>query len=175
MFGSYMFTPEEVVSLERFGRIPFLSSGIRIVHNRFDYPAKIIFWCLGSVNKLLARISEAGFRGVAPAESTARAKGFPVRWSAVVVLLILWNGLFLLDRFGLGNEPYEPGLAALVALAMVFFVAWGLRASEWLQGFVLREGHSIGEIKAPLLLLQLVSGALMVGFAVSYASRLHAG
>jgi hypothetical protein len=145
------------------------------VHNRSDYPEKVVFWCLGSVNKLLARIREVGFHGIAPVESTARAKGFPVRWSAVVVLLILWNGLFFLDRFGLGNEPYEPGLATLVALAMVFFVAWGLRASEWLQGLVLREGHSVGEIKSPLLLLQLVSGALMVGFAVSYASRLHVG
>jgi hypothetical protein len=69
--GSYSFASGEVVSLNLIGSIPFLSSasGIQIVHNRSDYSSNISFWVLGSAEKLLARIHEAGFSGTAAASS----------------------------------------------------------------------------------------------------------
>jgi hypothetical protein len=70
MSGSYSFAPGEVVSLDRIG-IPFLSSAIQIVHNRADYPSKIIFWGIGSTEDLLARIRETGFTGTALAAGRA--------------------------------------------------------------------------------------------------------
>jgi len=46
--------------------------------------------------------------------------------------------------------------------------------SEWLQGFVLKEGRSVGEIKSFLLFLQLLSGTGVVAFAVQFLID-HAG
>lgn len=60
---------------------------------------------------------------------------------------------------------------SIVAYGFSFF-AWGLRVSELLQGVVLREGHSIGEIKTPLLIAQLVAGAFLVGFVAAHAFRI---
>lgn len=169
--GTYVFAPTEVVGLERVG-IPFISSGVRIVHSRAEYPENIVVWSLGSPDQLIARISEAGFHGTAPVTSAAGAKGFPLRWSAVVVFIIVWNVLLFID-FDRGNgNGREPGILTLVAFAMVFVLAWGLRVSEWVQGMVLRQGHSIGEIQTPLLIAQLVAGAFLVGFALVHAFRI---
>jgi hypothetical protein len=79
--------------------------------------------------------------------------------------------LFLLDQYGRGEASRDPGPGGIVATALVFFLAWGIRASPWLQGIVLREGHSMNEIKSPLLLAQLVAGALTLGLLVSVAVR----
>ena len=54
--GTYEFSPLQVVSVEPYGSIPLLSSGIRIIHNRADYPEKIIFWCMGNRSRVLAEI-----------------------------------------------------------------------------------------------------------------------
>lgn len=75
--GTYVFTPSEVVGLERVG-IPFVLSGVRIVHSRADYPENIVVWYLGSADRLIARIGEAGFHGTAPVTSAAGAKGLPL-------------------------------------------------------------------------------------------------
>ena len=59
--GTYTFTPSEVVTLEPYGSIPVLARGIRISHNRRDYPKKIIFWCMGGRDSALAEVAETGF------------------------------------------------------------------------------------------------------------------
>jgi hypothetical protein len=69
MLGSYSFASDEVVSLNRVGSIPSLSSGIQIVHNRSDCPPMIAFWCRGVPEKLPVRIHEVGFSGTAVASS----------------------------------------------------------------------------------------------------------
>jgi hypothetical protein len=172
--GTYDFTPQQVVSLERYGSIPVLGNGIRISHNRPDYPPKIIFWTLGSPTKLLEKIAETGFSPSALPGSAPERSGFPVRWSAIAIALILWNGLFFLDDNGSASSRHELGLGAFIAILLAFFLSWAVRASEWLQGLVLREGHSVGEIKSFLLLLQLVSGLGGVAFALQFFIN-HAG
>jgi hypothetical protein len=52
-----------------------------------------------------------------------------------------------------------------IAILLAFLFAWALRSSERLQGVVLKEGHSVGEIKPFLVLFQLASGVGMVAFA----------
>ena len=37
LLGKYSFTPDQVISLEKYGCIPILGSGIRIHHNIADY------------------------------------------------------------------------------------------------------------------------------------------
>src|SRR5690242_5065188 len=61
-FGSYEFSPSQVTVIEPVGFIPILFKGIRIHHNRPDYPEKIIFWCVGAREEVLDAISNSGFR-----------------------------------------------------------------------------------------------------------------
>jgi len=171
--SSYEFSPEQVVSVERYGSIPVLSSGIRINHNRADYPKKVVFWCVGNREKVFAQIKKSGF--LPKGQKGIRAKGLPIRWSVVIAAILLWNALFILDR-SLGIDQWrEPGLFAIVALLLVLIFSTAVRISTPAQQFVLREGHHMGEIKAFVALLQLVSAVLSVGFGISFLARTYAG
>lgn len=168
--GSYHFTPEQVVSVERFGSIPFLSSGIRINHNRRDYPEKIVFWCMGRRECVLSEIERSGFSP--KGRPVERASGFPIRWSAVISIVALWNALFLLDRSSAQADPSEPGPLVILALMLMFVFATAVRVSPPIRQVVLRPGHQIGEIKAFLTLVQIVTGFLssvFVGMSLAHA------
>jgi hypothetical protein len=160
LLGTYDFLSSDVVSLERYGSIPILYSGVRIVHVRSDYPAKIIFWNLGRSEKLISKIKEIGFSPTAPASRTAR-RSFPMRWTAILVFLVAWNGLFVL-----GGYFHTKNFIAPLALSLTFLVCLGTRMLPSLQRMVLRDGHSVNEIESVLLLIQTVSGLLLAIFAL---------
>jgi hypothetical protein len=173
LLGTYDFLPGDVVSLERYGSIPLFSSGVRIVHSRLDYPSKIIFWYLGKPETLIERIREIGFSPTAPASSGTERRGFPVRWTAILLLVLAWNGLLLLDYPRSGVN--QPGFFSLLALLLAFLVSWRTRTSPKLQEMILRDGHSVTEIKAFLFLVQIISGILLAVFAVVLLARAIAG
>jgi hypothetical protein len=164
-FGTYTFAPSEVVALEPYGSIPILASGIRVNHNRKDYPEKMIFWCMGRRSSVLAEIASTGFHP--SGLPVKRPSGFPVRWSAVLVAFVLWNSLFLADRSRAGWQPQAPGFFSLIALVLVFCAATATRTSAAFQRAVLRKGHEVAEIKSFLVLLQIVTGIMSVGFGIS--------
>ena len=171
--GSYEFAPSQVVSLEPHGSIPFLSSGIRISHNRRDYPNKIIFWCMGSRTNTLSAIKAAGFlpAGIA----SPRAPGFPIRWSVAIGVVVLWNLLFLLERSAAPSPGGQPGPFVFSALLCVFVLALATSLSPRMQRIVLREGHEVGEIKAFLSLLQVISGVLSLVFGITWLTAAYGG
>ena len=166
VFDTYDFRPSDVVSLERYGSIPFLGNGIRIAYARPDYPAKVVFWCLGNPDKLLARILETGFSPIAPDNSQIQSRGLAFRWSAALLFILFWNGLFFLNN----PNPYlpgnKPGILTLVPLAFAFLTGWGIKRSPELQKMVLKEGRSVNEVRSFLSLLQIVSGLLLIVFTI---------
>jgi hypothetical protein len=161
--GTYTFTPSEVVALEPYGSIPVLARGIRIKHNRRDYPQKIIFWCIGGRDSVLTEVAGTGFSP--KGQPDTRAAGFPVKWSAILALLVLWNGLFLVDRAAAGART-TPGPYALLALVLLFTGATATQLSPRFQRLLLRDGHELGEIRSVVTLIQVVSGIMVVGFAI---------
>lgn len=160
--GSYELSDQDVVSLEPYGSIPLLASGIRINHNRVDYPEKIIFWCMGSRDCILDDIRSVGFRP--KGKAVARPSGFAIRWSVAILAVVIWNVLFFADNsFRLSAGPHQPGPLTVLAMLAVFTVSSALPYSPGLQRAVLQTGHSIGEIKSFLRLLQIISGLLSFG------------
>jgi hypothetical protein len=132
----------------------------------------VVFWCTGGRDAALAEIAETGFspRGQ-PLDGPTR---FPIRWSAILILLILWNGLFLLDRAMAGSRT-EPGPLALLALILLFAAATATQMSPRFRRLLLRDGHELGEIKSVVTLLQVVSGIMAVGSAVTLFTHADAG
>lgn len=169
-FGTYEFTEQDVVSFEHYGFIPIFASGIRIIHNRTDYPAKIVFWCMGSRASVLEKIRAVGFRPLGT--EVPRSSGFAIRWSVAILAILLWNVLFFADHW---LKPLEAhplrGPFALLALLAMFAISSALPRSVALQHVVLEPGHSIGEIKPFLRLLQIVTGFLSVGLVASLLFR----
>lgn len=171
--GKVEFTPSQVVSFERYGSIPLLASGIRVNHNRSDCPEKVIFWCMGNREKVFSVIAQSGFHPAGQASS--RIEGFPIRWSVVIMFVVLWNVLFLLDRpFGADRAQFL-GPFSLIALLLVFGFVTTLQKSAQLQQIVMRSGHQVGEIRPFLLLLQIVSGLLSLVFGGSLLLGAYAG
>ena len=67
--GTYNFLPGDVISLQRRGVIPLLTTGVRIIHRRMDYPAKIIFWSI-SPKRLIEKIRAVAFVPSAPEDGS---------------------------------------------------------------------------------------------------------
>jgi len=167
--GKYRFSPLDVVALEDYGKIPILYNGIRVVHNRLDCPEKIVFWCIGSREKMLKEIQSVGFHP--NGKAVQRPGGIPVRWWFIVTTLIIWNALFFLD---MSSDPFlrgQLGLSSWIAMVSVFALSTAIRLSRTVQDHVISPGHQIGEIKAILSLLQLVSGILALGFGLALFLR----
>jgi hypothetical protein len=92
--GKYDFKPTQITSIDRYGIIPFLGWGIRIHHNVSDYPEKIIFFCFGNPDNLLAKIKGTGFLPTADPSQAIKRKGFAFRWPAIIAIILIWNALF---------------------------------------------------------------------------------
>jgi hypothetical protein len=162
LLGKYTFAPEQVIAIETYTLIPVLGWGLRIYHNIPTYPKKIIFWYLGSPDSLIRQIQAAGFIAKASSESIPVDRGIPVRWQSVVTIVLLLNGLFLLDMHRAGRFPHLPEVFTLVALLLVFFGSMALWWSPLLQHVIMKPDRSCGEIRAWLYLLTLVSGLMSI-------------
>jgi len=164
--GAYTLNPSEVSAIEPVGSIPVLTTGIRIHHTRPDYPEKLVFYSMGRQESLLQALGAAGFKVGQPGIKESR--GFPVRVSAIVVAILVWNLLFFLDRHGRDFlSTSTAGPFSFAALVLAFLVATITPYSSRLQDFILREGRAVGEIRGFLRLLQLVTAVLALGTAWS--------
>ena len=167
--GTYEFTPEQVVSFGTYGSIPFLANGLAIEHNRLDYPARMVFWCMGSREHVLEEIRRVGF--VPAGVAVERPRGMPFRWSFVIAAALVWNLSILTDWSGYFSHAARPipgGPGAVAALAMVFLVATSIRLSGPMQRLALAPGHAVGEVRGLLALLQLISGPMALAFGAAW-------
>ncbi len=155
--GAYEFGPSQIVALEPYGVVPFLSGGLRIVHNRNDYPARLVFWFLGDRERLLSRIEQAGF--TPNGRARPRPNGIPVR-SGVVAAAFIACTVFLVDAPDSGAGSRIPDAVVVAAWVTAFATVTSIRVSARVQHLVLRDGRQVGEIKSLLSLLQAVSGIL---------------
>ena len=162
--GKYEFAPEQIVSFEPYGSIPVLQNGNRLNHNRPDYPAKLVFWTMGNRARVLDGIRTAGFEPKGPVASLIRTRGFPLRWDAAVVLLLIWNIPFLLGWSALGPLRTGPSPIMLFPLLAAFILSWATLKSARVQRLILREGHFVDEIRSILLLIRFVSGLIFAVF-----------
>ncbi len=169
--GSYEFTPDQVVSLAAFvGTVPILAQGIAIEHNRLDYPPRMVFWCMGNAEHAVERLRATGFepRG----QRVDRPGGMPLRWSFVIGVVLSWNLLLMgnLHRMMMGpmtsRLSFDAGMPT--ACALIFLLATGLKLSTRMQRIALAPGHTLGEVRPLLSLLQLVTLPLGIGFGAAW-------
>jgi hypothetical protein len=161
IFGTYTFAPDHVVSLEKYGLIPFLGWGVRINHRVPHYPKKIVFWCFRSPNRLIQKIRETGFVTTPAGQAPVRDHpGFPVRWQAIAAAIVLWNVLFLLDMRQ-SEQFTTPGPFTVLALLLLFLGCLGIKYYRPLQRMVLKEGRKPEEIGAWLNFLTVLSGIML--------------
>ncbi len=166
--GRHEFTPDQVVSFGTYGSIPFLANGLAIEHNRLDYPPRMVFWCMGSRDRVLEEIRRVGF--VPAGAAIERPRGMPFRWSFVIATGLLWNLLILGDLHGFllgAGGPLPAGPGTVLALLSALLLATGIKSSTRLQRLAMAPGHTLGEVRGTLTLLQLVSGPMALAFGAA--------
>ncbi len=160
----YRFSPNQVIGLEKVGSIPFLSQGVKIRHIVSEYPENIIFyWGGGDADKLIKDIHGLGFRPEATAAAAPVRDGIPVKWIVLVMLIAIWNVLFLVDRFRPSKINHNGlGLYSLLALVIVFGLSMATRFSKKVQTIILKPGRSVGEITHILSLFMLITAFMAI-------------
>jgi hypothetical protein len=170
LLGNYSFTPDKVVSVERYVLIPFLGWGVQIHHCQVDCPQRVIFWCLGNPDGVLRGIRDSGFVPIGSASNFPQRSGMAIRWSAVIIGIVVWNALFVLNFYSAGKISPRPGPFILVALFLAFAISVGTLILPKLQRLILKPGREIGEIRPHLRLLAFISGFMLVTFSILLAS-----
>jgi hypothetical protein len=170
ILGVYSFTPDQVLTVERYVRIPVLGWGIQIHHCNVDVPERVIFWCLGNPNKVLRGILDSGFVPIGSRSPSFQRRGMAMRWSAIIIAVAAWNALFLLGAGRSHGVPPHPGPFVLVPLLFAFALSVGALISPKIQGIILKPGRSVGEIKPFLRLLAFISGLMLIIFSILLAS-----
>ena len=95
-----------------------------------------------------------GAGGGTATRTAASSAGFPLRWRAILVLVIVWNALGLASLFLTEDVLANPKRAMAVSLGFLLAVAWGTKHIRAFQNFILAEGHSVTEIKRLLTFIQ---------------------
>lgn len=159
LIGDYTFTPDQVTAITQYTSV--FSCGIQIQHSVPEYPARLIFWTLGSPDAVLAGIQATGFRPQAqPVEASLQPQGMPFRWGLFIGVTVVWNVLLMLEMFS--QQRPTPGPLMLLAVAFLFAGALAVLRLPAAQRIVLKPGRSVGEIQPYLRLVLLVSGMMLV-------------
>lgn len=167
--GTYSFSRDQVISIERYGWIPIIGEGIRINHDVADYPEKIIFWCQSAT--VLAGISGVGFSPThASSEKPAKLtpRGFPLRWTPLILLVISWNLLIAYDMLGKKPNAPLPGPFWLAALWIVFGISFAAFFAPRIQSLLLKPGRRFGEVKPMFGIIATVTGIMAIVFSMLF-------
>jgi len=170
LLGTYAFTPEQVSAVERYVMIPVFAWGIRVRHQVPNYPQRIIFWSLGSPKTVLGGIRDSGFVPAGVTSTAPMRRGIPVRWSAIIAAIVVWNALFMLPFAGHAHANSTPDWFVLVPLFAAFALSIGVLTSPILQRLILKPDRSVGEIEPFLRLLAFICGLLSVIFSILVAT-----
>lgn len=165
LLGKYEFRPEDVTSFEATGTLPLIGRGIKINHNNTDYPEKMIFWTTKKPENLIDDIRTLGFSPRGTQSAAMRDRGFPIRWQAIIIFVVLWNAFMLLDMYRDGTFHPKPDRFAWLATVFVFILSIAIWKSEMIKNAIMSSGHKPTEIKSFLYLVTLVTGflSLMLG------------
>ncbi len=170
IIGNLYFRPSDIISIEPSS---FLSGGgIKINHRVEKYSSKVIFFTLGG-SDLINRIESTGFlhnSDALPADIEAEITkyqlggSFPIKWSAAIAFIVIWNLLFLADQLGYFGKKSNMllGNGARLAIAFAFLFALAVLISEPFRQLVLKEGRTIKDVKPFLLFLMLITGIMFL-------------
>lgn len=164
MIGTYELRPDDVVALESFGVVPFVGKGVQIVHTRADVPERVVFFSRGDPERLIERIRQTGFAPRASAAAMPQ-RSMPIRLLPIIIPVVAWNAALFLDGFGPWTPP-PPGPLLFLPVPLMFLIAFALPRSSLLQAIVLKPGRSIDEIRGVLNLMLVVSGFMLVVYAL---------
>ena len=171
LLGTVMFRQTDIVAIEFESGIK--GNGIRIKHNVKGYNPTIVFYTKSDPGQLLNEIRATGFpdhKGPLPFEveseiAAAQAGGsFPVKISAVVFFVVIWNVFFLCGGLPLvlGHSHQFSFAGPRVALLFCLLFCSGVLFMPPISQMVLKEGRPVSEVSTFLYFLLAISAFMLV-------------
>ena len=178
IIGNLVFKPDNIISIVPYSG--FISRGLKINHKVSEYNDPVVFWTFSSPVKLIKMIEQTGFlnnTGHLSKElevSIARAQsqgGFPIRRSAAIAIVVIWNILFLIDFLNaLGKKLDGPplGHGAQLALGFILVICILLLTFEPARRLILKEGRTLADIKKFVYFIMFISGFILTGITLAH-------
>ncbi|TRW26548.1 hypothetical protein FMM05_03995 [Flavobacterium zepuense] len=172
ILGKFVFLSGDIVSFDTLNSIGKYN-GVRIYHIVPGYNEKVVFWTPKPA-QLIQQIHATGFisnTGIPSANSPERklqaAGGFPLRKSAAIIAVVVWNVLFISGIASIiltnGNMKLFQ-LAASAALALLIMFSLLTMFSKSFAAKVLKEGREVSDIKKFLIFLIIIAAFMLVNF-----------
>ena len=166
LLGTYKFSPSDIIRFEP--NKGLFGANVILNHIVLDYPEKISLAYPGGANDLTLFLNRNGFVPQGVAEASLLRANIPVRWSFLLIAVLLWNALLLY-----GHIEGKFRVFSFIAIALMFLITVLLPCSKALQGVVLKPGRRVGEIKPTLNLFKWISG--IIGFITIFNLFLEYG
>ena len=170
--GNLIFKPADIISISPYSG--FMSSGLKINHKVPKYKDHVVFWTFSNTNNLIKRIEQTGFlTNTEPISdelenriTSAQSRGgFPIKTSAAIAIVVIWNILFLIDYrefFGYEIEGSPLGIGAHLALGFILLTCVLLLTFEPVRQIVLKEGRTVDDIKKFIYFIMLICGFMLL-------------
>ena len=172
IYGTFIFRPGDIVSIEPNGKL--LSSGIKINHTVDGYNTNIIFLSSNS-GELLDKIRWIGFmenqsplpQKVEDEIADIQKNGaYPLKVSASIIILLIWNGLILGNKFILPGKYDEDIPFTGIELALGFMIVLSLLLLTVIpfRKLLLKPGRNITSLRSFIYFTILICTVML--FAV---------
>jgi len=177
VIGKFVFQPEHVISLEPYKASFGYGQGVKINHCLNEYHDQVIFWTTKNPEWVIAQIVETGFLNKdnirtsshnPEIESLQKSGASPIKKSAGIVGVVIWNLLFLIDivPFLLGKtEGFPAGKGMLAAFALLFTSALLSIISPGFRKLILKPGRLPDDIKRTAIFTMIVAAILFISFS----------
>lgn len=176
LMGNFIFSNKDISSIQPYGLIPIIGRGIKINHHKKSYNSKIIFWTLGSPESLIKEIETTQFfnktaknleeNGTKTKQNEPQhAEGFPLKLSASIVIVAIWNILLLSDfiNFFSHRKTGSPlGLGAQLATGFILSTSILLLTSKHARKLILKKDQLIDNLKKTLYFIMAITGFLFL-------------
>lgn len=181
LIGNLVFGKDDIISIEPYNLIPVMGQGIRINHRVPGYKSKVIFWTMKNPYEVIRQITETGFldgESVKEQKVTERItherethSGQPLRIPFIIIMVALWNLLFITDflKFYLDDKETLPlGYGAISAVAIFFVVSVLTLVSKKFRGLVLKKGRELRSIRTALFFFIFLSGFMLMALSMIF-------
>lgn len=169
IIGNLIFKPDDIVSIELY-RI----NGIKINHKVPEYKDRVVFWTFSNSTNLIKKIEQTGFltntdpidtKFAQKVEAYQSKGGFPIKTSAAIAIVLIWNIFFLIDiqnYFGGDNDTSPLGIGAQLGMGFVLLICVLLFTFEPVRKLILKEGRTVEDIKTFLFFLMFICGFMLL-------------
>ncbi len=171
ILGNLYFKPSDIISIEPYG-VAF-KSGVRINHTVDKYSKTVVFLTSNS-SHVINQISQIGFLNntepipdyIEKEIADKQLKGsFPLKISAVTIIVLVWNVLFFLDgvKFLQPQNGFPLGRGAEAAISFMLLTAVLMLIFDPIRKLILKEGRTINDVKIFLYFLIFICTVMLIG------------